>query len=72
MTAPHRACQCPVHPGQPCDAAITAEDLLCDICREAGGGCSVMWFNGVLAPCHGGRLEYTYQLVTGTAPPPAA
>lgn len=28
-------CQCDAVPDQPCPAAITQEDLLCDACRKA-------------------------------------
>jgi hypothetical protein len=56
------ACQCAVHPDDPCDAAITQEDLHCDTCRQADGGCAVMFVNGVAMSVHCNPLTITYQI----------
>lgn len=55
---PGPSCRCAVHPGYPCQAGITAEDLLCDICRDAAGKCSRISYNGTWMPCHAGPLEF--------------
>lgn len=55
-----RSCRCARYKGQPCSNAVTAEDLLCDACRDGYTvsatadsrfqmryGCSVVLIDGV-------------------------
>jgi hypothetical protein len=62
------ACRCGKHPGHPCSALATAEDMLCDACRATAEldqaqdcitvrisyGCCVVFMGGTPLPWHVG------------------